>query len=338
MSEIIKLVHGAGGVETQKIIKELIANFTLRKVKNGTGIDELDDSALIPISKDEYLAITMDSYTVNPIFFPGGDIGKLAACGTINDVAVMGAKPIAILDSIVVEEGFPKDTLLRIMSSFRRVIEKEKIALIGGDFKVMPKGSLDKIIISTVGVGIVKKKNLLTDFNVKPGDKIIVSGSVGEHGTVILALQLGLDLGNLKSDCDTVTRIIEVAQQIGGIHAAKDPTRGGLAMALNEFAQKSKVTIVIDEEKIPIKEEVRSCTEMLGVDPLALACEGRVVLAVDKEKAEDIVKVLRKEGYTEATIIGEVTNEEPGLVLLRSKVGGLRILEPPLGEIVPRIC
>ncbi len=338
MSDTISLVHGAGGIETLKIILELTKDVKLRKVIGGTGLDELDDSALIPISENKFLAITVDSYTVNPIFFPGGDIGKLAATGTINDIAVMGATPLAVLDSIVVEEGFDKDLLLKIMNSFKKVLEKENVALIGGDFKVMPKGSLDKIIISTVGVGIVDKKNLLLDSNVKPDDQIIISGSIGEHGAIILALQLGLDVSNLKSDCETVTDIMKTVLKIGGVHAAKDPTRGGLAMALNEFAKKSNVTIIVDEDKIPIKEEVRSYCEMLGVDPLALACEGRVVLAVKKSKAHEILKELHDMGYEDACIIGEVKKLEPGIVLMKSKVGGLRILEPPLGEIIPRIC
>ena len=338
MEDVIRLSHGSGGIETLQLIMDITRDVTLRKVKGGTGLDELDDSALIPLGEEKFLAITVDSYTVNPIFFPGGDIGKLAASGTINDLVVMGAKPLAVLDAIVVEEGFSKRDLYRVLSSFKEVLKKEGVALIGGDFKVMPKGSLDKIVISTVGVGVVDKDDVVLDSGLKEGDKVIVSGTIGDHGAVILALQLGIDVSNLKSDCEPLTKVMERVISIGGVHAAKDPTRGGLSMALHEMADKSKVTIVIDEAKIPIKEEVRACCEMLGVDPLSLACEGRVVLGVDKEVADKVVDSLHDLGYEDATIIGEVKSVEPGLVLAKSLVGGLKILEPPLGEVVPRIC
>jgi len=338
MEDVIKLSHGSGGIETLQLIKEITKDIKLRKVGRGTGLDELDDSALIPLGGENFLAVTVDSYTVNPIFFPGGDIGKLAATGTINDLAVMGAEPLAILDAIVVEEGFPKRDLQRVLDSFKEVLRSEGVALIGGDFKVMPKGSLDKIVISTVGVGIVRRENVILDSGLKVGDKIVVSGTIGDHGAVILAFQLGIDVSNLKSDCEPLIRIMRRVIEIGGVHAAKDPTRGGLLMALHEMAEKSHVTIVIDEAKIPIREEVRACCEMLGVDPLSLACEGRVVLGVDSEVANEIIGSLHDMGYKDATIIGEVKEVEPGLVLAKSLVGGLKILEPPIGEIVPRIC
>jgi len=337
----ITLAHGAGGRETSEIIRRLfLSRFKIIRFGNGIGLPELEDGASIPIDKDRHIVLTVDSYTVNPIFFPGGDIGKLAATGTINDLAVMGATPIAALDSMVIEEGFPIEDLNRIIESLRTILENENIALIGGDFKVMPKGNIDKVVITMVGIGIVHTSNMLLDSNVKPGDKIIVTGSIGEHGATILALQSGMDVesSNLKSDCQPLTSIMKAVLGIGGVHAAKDPTRGGLAMALNEFAKKSNVGIMVWEDKIPIKEEVKMYSEMLGIDPLVLACEGRAVLSVSPDKAEDVLYALKKIGCSDAEIIGEALKEHQGMVILRTVAGGLRILEEPMGEIVPRIC
>ena len=246
----IKLSHGAGGAETHKIIKEVILpKVDLRRALNGIGLDEMDDSATIPIKNAE-VVITTDSYTVNPIFFPGGNIGSLAATGTINDLAVMGAKPIAMMDSIVVEEGFPIDDLDEIIRSFVNVVRSERAALIGGDFKVMPRGAVDKMIITATGVGLALN-GVIKDSGAKVGDKIIISGGIGEHGAAILAAQMGIDVEGekLKSDHMPITGLMEAALKIGGIHAAKDPTRGGIAMALNEFAEKSGTMIVIEELK-----------------------------------------------------------------------------------------
>ncbi len=337
--EYITLAHGAGGKEMSELIERtIISRIKNRKVDQGVGLDERDDSATIPLG-DMHVVITTDSYTVNPIFFPGGNIGKLAITGTINDLAVIGAKPLAIVDALIVEEGFPLDRLEKIIKAMIEVAEQEDIAIIGGDFKVMPKGAIDKIVITTTGIGLVKKENMILDSGLKPGDKIVVSGTIGEHGATILALQSGIDVeGELSSDCAPVTKIMEICRKIGGVHAAKDPTRGGIAMALNELARKSKVMIILEEEKIPIREEVRTYCEMLGIDPLYLACEGRVVVGVKAEKAEELVKELRKAGYEEANIIGEVKEGREGYVLMKTIVGGIRIVEMPIGEIVPRIC
>jgi len=338
----IKLAHGGGGRETSEIIEKLIKpRFKLRKVFNGVGLEELDDGASIPITEKlcgKHLVVTSDSYTVYPLFFPGGDIGKLAACGSINDLAVMGAKPIAILDTIVVEEGFPIKDLTRILDSFKSVLEEENVALLGGDFKVMPSGKLDGIVISTMGIGVADR--IVMDTGVKVGDKILVNGSIGEHGAAIMAAQAGLDVEstNLRSDVQPLTRVMQTALEKGDVHAAKDLTRGGLASALNDFASKNKVTIYVYEDRIPVKEEVLAYSEMLGVDPLVLACEGKVVVSAPPQDAEKIVEAWRKMGFKDAEIIGEVTLERPGYVLLETLAGGVRIVEKPTGEIVPRIC
>ena len=341
----ITLAHGSGGLETSEIVNTLLFRKVpdkLKLIQGGLGIDFPDDAAAIPISDGKFIVITIDSYTVNPPFFPGGDIGKLAACGSINDVLMLGGKPIAIMDSIVVEEGFPIDQLEKIVNSFMSVIKDEGIALIGGDFKVMPKGQIDKIVITTVGIGITDK--LIIDKNVKPGDKIIVSDYIGDHGAVIMIMQqgIGVEETKLTSDVKSLTRLmIPLIEKYGDyIHAARDPTRGGVAMALNDWARASNTVIIIDEKKIPIREEVASYSSMLGIDPLYLACEGVALLAIDNEVANEVVEFMHNLGFENARVIGEVKRSEKfsGIVLYRSAVGGLRILEPPRGELVPRIC
>jgi len=331
--ETITLAHGAGGRETGEIIEKFFVNvFKIKKVSTGIGLDDLEDSATIPLSDGSHMAFTIDSYTVNPIFFPGGNIGKLAASGTLNDLAVM--------DSIVVEEGFEIKQLKEIISSMKNILEKYNVALIGGDFKVMPKGQVDKIVLTMAGIGLIPKNRLIKDSNIKPGDKIIVTGPIGEHGAAILIAQTGLEAEapTIKSDCSPIIDAIEAAFKVGGIHAAKDPTRGGLAMALNDWAKKAKVSIIIWEEKVPLRDEVRAYSEMLGVDPFSLASEGIALIAVDSDKAENMVEELRRKGYRNAEIIGEVRKGKEGYVLVETIRGGLRILEPPIGEIVPRIC
>jgi len=335
--EVVSLAHGAGGAESQALLEEVFSKlFKLKKVADGVGLDDMDDSASIPVGDDLHVAVKVDSYTVKPIFFPGGDIGKLAITGTVNDLVVFGAKPLAILDAMVVEEGFPLDELKKILSSMRAVAEAENVALIGGDFKVMPRGSIDKVVISTVGVGLVHKKRILLDSNLRPGDKLIISGSIGEHGAAILAAQLDIQ-SSIISDCSTLTKVMEAALSIGGVHAANDPTRGGLAMALNNMARKSGLSIIVEEDKIPVKDEVRALAEMAGIDPLALACEGRALLAVEAGKAEEVLEAIRKVS-PDASIIGEAVKLKEGYVFMKTVVGGLRVVEPPRGELVPRIC
>lgn len=337
----ITLAHGAGGKETGEIIEKFFVNlFKIKKVGDGIGLDDLEDSATIPLSGGGYLAFTIDSYTVNPIFFPGGNIGKLAATGTINDLAVMGAKPLAVMDSMVVEEGFSVEDLEKILNSMKEVLERYNIALIGGDFKVMPKDQVDKVVLTMAGIGLIPKGRLIKDSYVKPGDKIVVTGPIGEHGATIMIAQAGLEAEapTIKSDCAPIIDAIEAAFTIGGIHAAKDPTRGGLAMALNDWAKKAKVSIIVWEEKVPLREEVRIYSEMLGIDPFTLASEGIALIAVEQDRAEELVNKLKNIGYKEAEIIGEVRKGREGYVLVETISGGLRILEPPVGEIVPRIC
>lgn len=340
----VTLAHGAGGKEMAELLETVIfrrVEEPLKKVKGGLGIDHPDDGALIPVGESRYLVVSTDSYTVSPIFFPGGDIGKLAVCGSINDVLMMGGLPVAMLDTIVVEEGFPMETLSSVVDSMLETLRSEGVALIGGDFKVMPRGGVDKIIVTTTCIGV--SENPIVDVNISPGDRVIVSGCLGEHGATIMALQHGLEVeASLKSDVKPLTRLFKplMEKYPKVVKAAGDPTRGGLSMLLNSWARSTGFLIVVDEAKIPVSKPVRKYSEMLGVDPLYLASEGVAVIAVKDEYTDDILEFIRSLGFTDAEVVGEVVKEKrfKGLVVARSEVGGLRVLEPPTGELVPRIC
>lgn len=321
------------------IRKYIVNSISLKSALEGVGLDALDDGASVRIEGREII-LTMDAHTVDPIFFPGGDIGSLAISGTINDLAVMGAKPIAILDSIIVEEGLKVSTLKKIIDSMNKIAKAEGVAIIGGDFKVMPQGKIDKIAISTAGLGILQVSKPILDSNTKPGDKVIVTGTIGEHGIALLSAREGLDFeAEVKSDVAPIWSVIKEALKVGGIHSMKDPTRGGLIQALYEFAEKSNVSIWLYEDKIPVREPVAAACEMLGIEPIELICEGRAVITVDPELAEEVLKAIRKtELGKNAEIIGEVKSEHPGKVFLQTEIGSTRFVEKPLGEPMPRIC
>ena len=341
----VTLAQGQGGEETWELLASLVfSRVRVKSVAGGVGLDWPDDGATVPLPDGTHLVVSVDSYTVNPPFFPGGNIGSLAAAGTINDLVVMGARPVAALDTIVVEEGFPLSQLEEIVESMVSTFEKEGVALIGGDFKVMPKGQLDKVVVTTVGLGVAKRP--IVD-KPKPGDKLVVTGPVGDHGAVILLVQMGLggaeeiSQGLLKSDSKPLTRLLSVLEKhADSVHAARDPTRSGLAGILSEWARSTGTIMVVDSESVPVREPVRRYAEMLGVDPLYLASEGAAVLSVEPGSADAVVEDLRAAGFEEASIIGEVRVSEKfrGLVVLRTPVGGHRILEPPRGVLVPRIC
>jgi hydrogenase expression/formation protein HypE len=339
----IELLHGAGGLETFEIVSKLIARRVpegLKRALGGRGLDVMDDGSFIKAG-DKYVVFTSDSYTVNPIIFPGGDIGHLAASGVLNDLVVMGATPVAFLDNIVVEEGFEVDQLDKIVESMIRVLVDNNVAVIGGDFKVMPKGSVDKIVISGFGIGVSSYEPIVDE--PAPGDKIIVTGNIAEHGSTILAAQLGLleENKDLRSDSKplvkTVLPVIQRYRQY--IRAARDPTRGGLAGVLNEWVLNKDITIVVDRSLIPVRDEVRGFLEAMGVDPLNVASEGVAVLSVHPSVAEEVVEELVKAGERDARIIGEVitTRDLKGRVVARTEIGGLVVVTSnPLN--LPRIC
>ncbi len=340
----IILAHGSGGEKTMELLSRLILSKVpekLYKTSEGYGLDILDDGACIKVG-DEYIVVSIDAYTVNPIFFPGGDLGKLAASGTLNDVVAMGAKPIAVLDAIIVEEGTDMEIVDSIMSSFIGVIKEEDIALIGGDLKVMPRGQLDKIVMTVAGIGITRRP--VIDKDLKTNDKIIVTGPIAEHGATIMAIQQGIEAEKygLKSDCKPLVKpILTIIEKYRDhIHAMRDPTRGGLATVLNEWARVSGKVIIIDERNIPIRFEVRKFCEIAGIDPMYLACEGVMVMSVDSEVADEVLDELKDMGFENASIVGEVRESEKfrGIVVCRTASGGLRIVEPLRGALVPRIC
>ncbi|MHA1506027.1 MAG: hydrogenase expression/formation protein HypE [Candidatus Asgardarchaeia archaeon] len=336
----ITLTHGAGGALTNSLIKEIfLRRFSIKKALDGIPLDDLDDSGSIKLMNKE-VVISIDSHTVDPLFFPGGDIGSLSIAGTVNDVAMLGAKPIAIVDAIVVEEGFPIETLERIVDSMDKVAKEVPVAIISGDFKVMPKGKVDKVIVTTAGIGVVDQNRIVLDRGAKKGDKVIVTNNIGEHGIAILSAREGLEFeGEVASDVAPIWDVVKSAMDVGGIHAMKDPTRGGLIGALGEIAEKSKVSIWIEEEDIPIRDAVINACEMLGIDPLELICEGCAVIVVESEKAEEVLKSIRRTKHGKnARIIGEVKDVERGKVFLRTSIGSVRPLEIPIGEPLPRIC
>ncbi|MCE5213904.1 MAG: hydrogenase expression/formation protein HypE [Methanobacterium sp.] len=334
----INMSHGAGGEIMQSLISEIIlGNIKNKKVNDGVGLDELDDGATIPLGEYE-VVISTDSHTIDPIFFPGGDIGKISIAGTVNDVSVMGAKPLAIASAMIISEGFSSDDLEKIIQSMDSISTESGVAIITGDTKVMEKEKLDKIIITTTGIGIVKKGQVKRDSGLKVGNKIILTGSVGDHGISIMSFREGFGFQtDLKSDVAPVWGMVKAALDIGGVTAMKDPTRGGIANALNELASKSGVGMLIDEEKIPFKKEVIAASEMLGIDPYEVANEGKVIFGVEEDKAQEILEAIRKTRYgEEAQIIGEVTEDQH--VILETTLGGKRILEEPIADPVPRVC
>ncbi len=343
-SKVIRLAHGAGGVLQEELINFITKNIPLKNVNKGIGVEELDDGATIPLENyDKEIIITADGHTVFPIFFPGGDLGKLSICGTVNDILMMGGTPIALTSTIIIEEGFQFETLGKIIESFNNTAKQADIAIIAGDTKVMPRGTLNEIIIATTGIGIRDKKVKIQDKNIKVGDKIILTGTIGDHGTALMASREGLNIStDLKSDVAPLLEIIDaIKEEIGNnfIHAMKDPTRGGIAGALNDWANKNNVSIVIEEEKIPVKKQVQAICDMLGLDPFNIACEGRALMAVDSNKAEAILNKIKETKLgKDAQIIGKAKADNPKRVLLKTIVGGTRFVDMPLGEPIPRIC
>lgn len=345
----ITLSHGAGGSVMQKLVKKYILSY-LGGSNAEVPLEALDDAAVI-----DNIVLKSDSHTVKPLFFPGGDIGRLSISGTINDIAVLGAQPIALAAGFILEEGFQLSDLEKILKSMRDTCKEANVSVITGDTKVMEKGSIEKFVINMAGIGIRNpslEKNLaivrkyrsmnsrwILDSTLKSGDKIIVSGTVGDHGVAILSFREGYNFGtDIISDVAPLNVLVQKLLDIGGIIAMKDPTRGGLSNALNELSEKSKVGILVHEDLIPIKEGVRSACEMLGIDPLEVGNEGKLVIGVVAQKSEEILAALKETNLgRDAQIIGEVTDRFDDVVL-ETDVGGKRILSPPVGDPVPRIC
>jgi len=329
----VNLLHGAGG----EVMGELLQTLTKFKHNNagGIGLEALDDGAVIPLNGMN-LVFTTDSHVVRPVFFPGGDIGRIAVCGTINDLAMMGGRPVALSCGMIIEEGFEVDDLARIVASMDEALGEAGANLVTGDTKVMEKGAIDGIAINTAGIGIAR--NVVRDNGLKPGDAIIVSGTLGDHGIAIMAHREGFDLGEqIRSDVAPLWGMMEHVLDAGPVHAMKDPTRGGFASAINEMARKSGVRVRIQEENIPIRKNVRSAAAMLGIDPLEVANEGKVVMGVPPSFVDEFLAVLHGHKYgKDAAVIGAVTKGSH--VIMETIIGGERFIEPPMGDPVPRVC
>ncbi len=345
----ITMAHGAGG----QIMQQLVTDYVLKYLggsKAEVPLEALDDAAVI-----EDIVLKSDSHTVKPLFFPGGDIGRLAIAGTVNDIAVMGAAPQALTSGFILEEGFPLIDFERILQSMRETCREAGVHVITGDTKVVERGAIDQVMINTSGIGRrtealdqniaeVKKHRAfssrwLLDSNLQAGDKLLVSGTMGDHGIAILSFREGYDFGSaISSDVAPLTALIQEILKVGGVVALKDPTRGGLANALNEWSDKSRVGIVVEEAQIPIREGVRAACEMLGIEALEIGNEGKVVVGVVPSKALDVLAALRSTAAgRDATIIGEVTDAFAGVVM-KTQVGGKRFLPAPMGDPIPRIC
>jgi len=334
MDKRVLLGHGSGGKLSHDLINRNVLPFLANPI-----LERMDDSAVVDINWRT--AFTTDSFVVNPIFFPGGDIGKLAVCGTINDLAMVGAKPIYLSLALIIEEGLPLEELEQVLRSVRSAAEETDIKIITGDTKVVNRGSADKLFINTAGIGMISPDINISGANAKIGDKIILSGPIGDHGISVMAQREGLRLKiPVQSDCAPLSSLVEAMLAYPqDIHCLRDPTRGGLATTLNELAAQSKMSIRIFEDKIPIRDSVRIACEMLGLDPLYIANEGKLVAIVTPERAEEILNTMRHNPYgSESTIIGEVIESRTSRVVMRTSLGASRILDMLSGELLPRIC
>lgn len=334
MTGQILLAHGSGG----KLSHELVEKGFLKEFSNPI-LDRLDDSAVVAFRGK--LAFTTDSFVVSPIFFPGGDIGKLSICGTVNDLSMVGATPLYISLAFIIEEGFREEDLDRIVASIKKATTEAGVQIVTGDTKVVTRGGLDKFFINTAGIGKIPSGVKVSAANIRPGDKIILSGSIGDHGIAVLSQREGLNFSTeLKSDCAPLNKLVsDMLEASKAIHDMRDPTRGGLATILNELAEQSKTSILIEESAIPVKDEVRGACEMLGLDPLYIANEGKLVAFVAPRAIAPVLAAMKRNIYgRDATVIGTVTTGNPGRVVMKTKFGTSRIIDMLVGEALPRIC
>jgi hydrogenase expression/formation protein HypE len=337
----IVLGHGSGG----KLTAELIDKVFLPAFKNPV-LEKLDDQAVVTINGAR-LAFTTDSFVVTPIFFPGGDIGRLAVHGTVNDLAMSGARPLYLAAAFILEEGLAADDLKRVVESMRAAAEEAGVQFVTGDTKVVNRGKGDQIFITTTGIGVIEDGLNISAERAQTGDKIILSGYVGDHGMAIMSQREGLEFeGVIESDCASlhglVASMLETPSPEGAadfLHCLRDPTRGGVATTLNEIAKRAGVGMVVHEQSIPVRESVKGACEVLGLDPLYVANEGKLIAIVAPERAEDVLRQMRRHRLgQDAAIIGEVVVDHPGIVLMKTEIGGTRVLDVMFGEQLPRIC
>ena len=339
MEDRVTLAHGAGGKSTHALVETLF----LRELRN-PALERMDDSALLNIENGagRRLAFTTDSFVVSPLFFPGGDIGDLAVNGTVNDLAMSGARPLYLTLGLIIEEGFPIADLERVIASVAAAARTADVAVVAGDTKVVERGKADGLYVSTTGLGVLEHDLELGAGSIRPGDRVIVSGSIGDHGMAIMVARGGLDLEvDLESDTAPLNELARALTDAAGtgLRCMRDPTRGGLATVLNELALDAEVAIVVDEDAVPVRGEVNGACEILGIDPLYVANEGRLAAFVAPEAADAALAALRAHPLGEgAAIVGEARDDPPGMVLLNTAFGGSRVVDMLAGDPLPRIC
>lgn len=337
-SERVGLKHGAGGRAMRALIEEVF--LPLGGPVDGVGLSAMDDGAALRLPGGGWLVVTTDSHVVQPAFFPGGDIGRLSICGTVNDLAMMGCtEPLGLTCAVVVEEGYPRDLLLRVRDSMRAACQEAGVTVVTGDTKVMGKGEVDGLVLNTTGVGIATR--LVRDDGLRVGDKVIVTGTVADHGIAVLTARRDLRLeGDLRSDVAPLNGLVRAALAAGGdaVSAMKDPTRGGLASVLHEFAQKARVGLLLHGPSVPMRAETAAAAEVLGIDPLVVANEGKAVIGVRPEAADRVLAALRAHPLgRDAAVVATAIAERPGQVILDTGFGK-RILAETDGDPLPRIC
>jgi len=334
--DIVLLAHGSGGTLSHELVEQVFVKHLANPI-----LSALEDASLLQLEGEGRLAFTTDSYVVRPLFFPGGDIGRLAVCGTVNDLSMRGAVPLFLIVGFILEEGLPLADLERIVSSLAQTAQEAGVQVVTGDTKVVERGNADGLFINTAGIGLVPPGVEVGASRARPGDCVLLSGAVGDHGLAIMTQREGLQFeGALQSDCAPLNTLVQALLSAAPhTHVLRDPTRGGLATTLNELAGQSSVGIEIDEDAIPLHEAVRAASELLGLDPLYVANEGKLVAIVPPEEAEAALAAMRAHPLgSEAALIGRVVDEHPGRVILRTILGTSRILEMLAGEQLPRIC
>lgn len=334
-SATIQLDHGSGGRAMHELVRDLFAS-----AFDNEFLQEMNDSALVEVDGGRF-AMTTDSYVIDPIIFPGGNIGSLAVHGTINDLCMRGARPLYLTAGFILEEGLPLETLRQVVSGMAEAASEAGVFIVAGDTKVVPKGKADKIFINTAGIGVVPAGLTVGGHNARPGHAVLINGTIGDHGMAIMCKREGLAFENeIMSDSSSlnglVAEILEACPQIGVL---RDPTRGGVATTLNEIAQQSKVGIQLQEDALPIREDVAGACEILGLDPLYVANEGKVLVCLPGHAAEEVLRVMRKHPLGKnACKIGEVIDKEAGRVFMKTRIGGSRLIDMLRGEQLPRIC
>jgi hydrogenase expression/formation protein HypE len=332
----ITMAHGGGGRLSHMLVEKLFLN-----AFRNPSLEELHDGARLTIEGSR-LALSTDSFVVEPLFFPGGDIGSLAVHGTVNDLAMCAARPVGLCVGLILEEGFPMEDLWRVTRSMKRAAESVGVPIVTGDTKVVDRGKGDGVFINTTGLGIVRTGAEISPRRARPGDAVLVSGSIAMHGMAIMSVREGLEFETeLKSDSAPLHGLVDVVLDAGGegVHVLRDPTRGGVASALNEISESAGVGILLDESRIPIGEEVRGACEILGLDPLYVANEGKCLVITSRDVTEAVLQAMRAHPLgRDATVIGEVVDDHPGRVFMRSTIGGTRVVDMLSGEQLPRIC